>query len=767
MSNSVFLPADASPITTVRSFGHIPTRSHEATSSAKKPAAITTTALAQPTRADPFPRPLTDSALLGRNRSQAAEDRGAVHLSKAANTLRLHPTQSGSNDLDHITGDCQNSCLISSQPRVENLGTVSDTTPRCISQDVTILDSPESFPPSLSSLSLSLERTRPLPLTASIRTSSTGSQSTSSATAYAISHSLDHGGSSGPLDAYKGAASTVNQSAWPTLYQGSKSQGALEHTRMSGAWDREGEHNPNARKSGELSSDVRREAFSEEKRNRSSSRTGTGRVEKRIEATLAKAEPGSSARSRKSSHILGLFKENTASQESRKSQDRARPSPGPVEDDAVAGRTGPDVENAKLKGSDAYMAPAVVRERDPEKGFIDPSVVESKDNLESYDNLARVSSIQHARRKSSTSSSTSRIPTNVSKETQVSGSVRVASPKTMQEDKNTLDVPYSDIPQRLLEEIRNHHNLAAPFHDKFKLPYKATSADPARIETASSQCRSAQLQDNSDDRKGEGSSPEKPAEPEEEDDEESDKEQISSALYYPHQAPSPNALEDVSIDDNGRFNDPQYVGEPNDSNPRLPESHEGETASENVDIALQSRNKSRYLHGDLQKARVPPTEATATTAVESGASSESEYESLDEGARSTAGEYSSLTDEAETTPTATPVANRYPKSRLPRVRRPSTAPLGAVELKPYNHQVGGHTTVFRFSKRAVCKQLSNRENEFYEVVECEHPELLKFLPRYDTPPLSCFLPRQSLEAENQPSSTYPYVTIQPSLWSFC
>ncbi|KAL8739807.1 MAG: hypothetical protein Q9184_008561, partial [Pyrenodesmia sp. 2 TL-2023] len=45
----------------------------------------------------------------------------------------------------------------------------------------------------------------------------------------------------------------------------------------------------------------------EDKRNRSSSRSG--RMEKRIEATLAKAEPGSTARSRKSSHLLGLFKE--------------------------------------------------------------------------------------------------------------------------------------------------------------------------------------------------------------------------------------------------------------------------------------------------------------------------------------------------------------------------------------------------------------------------------------------------------------------------
>ncbi|WYZ37112.1 hypothetical protein EsH8_II_000618 [Colletotrichum jinshuiense] len=57
-------------------------------------------------------------------------------------------------------------------------------------------------------------------------------------------------------------------------------------------------------------------------------------------------------------------------------------------------------------------------------------------------------------------------------------------------------------------------------------------------------------------------------------------------------------------------------------------------------------------------------------------------------------------------------------------------PLEAIELIPYKHQVGGHTTLWRFSKRAVCKQLNNRENEFYENVEQDHPDLLSFLPRY-------------------------------------
>lgn len=54
----------------------------------------------------------------------------------------------------------------------------------------------------------------------------------------------------------------------------------------------------------------------------------------------------------------------------------------------------------------------------------------------------------------------------------------------------------------------------------------------------------------------------------------------------------------------------------------------------------------------------------------------------------------------------------------------------AVELRPFKNKVGGHTAIFSFSKKAVCKALVNRENQWYETVELCHPELLKFMPRY-------------------------------------
>lgn len=72
-------------------------------------------------------------------------------------------------------------------------------------------------------------------------------------------------------------------------------------------------------------------------------------------------------------------------------------------------------------------------------------------------------------------------------------------------------------------------------------------------------------------------------------------------------------------------------------------------------------------------------------------------------------------------------------------------PLEAIELIPYKHQVGGHTTLWRFSRRAVCKQLNNRENEFYETIELYHRDLLPFLPRY-------VLPSQTLGSRTRCSS---------------
>ncbi|RIB08669.1 hypothetical protein C2G38_2110589 [Gigaspora rosea] len=54
----------------------------------------------------------------------------------------------------------------------------------------------------------------------------------------------------------------------------------------------------------------------------------------------------------------------------------------------------------------------------------------------------------------------------------------------------------------------------------------------------------------------------------------------------------------------------------------------------------------------------------------------------------------------------------------------------SVQLKPFDNQVGGHSSFFRFSKKAVCKPSVPREYYFYELIETFHPELLPFIPQY-------------------------------------
>lgn len=56
--------------------------------------------------------------------------------------------------------------------------------------------------------------------------------------------------------------------------------------------------------------------------------------------------------------------------------------------------------------------------------------------------------------------------------------------------------------------------------------------------------------------------------------------------------------------------------------------------------------------------------------------------------------------------------------------------LPHIPLQPFRNQVGGHSAIYKFTKRAVCKPLVSRENLFYESVEREAPPLLDFIPRY-------------------------------------
>lgn len=412
------------------------------------------------------------------------------------------------------------------------------------------------------------------------------------------------------------------------------------------------------------------------KRNRSSSRSG--RVEKRIEATLAKAEPSSTARSRKSSHLLGLFKDN-AVQEARKATE----------------------EKASLLVQDS-----TAKEGSTKNGLHEVATdrLAQQDRSPRRESQSSATQADRQHRELQPRSSLAEEEEHGEKESAEHSSLYQAHDPTKQ------------MPLDLLSEIRKH-KLALPGRSGSD-PHSTQLSleDRGLIEQESRPGARLKHQQAEPSVEGEG-------------DEDSDKEEISSALYYPHEAPSPDGFEDFK--DVG-VTSAQEPAQNKHRLPHKPESAAGDddkTPLEEVDIALQSQNKQRYLHGDLPKSLLHED----LLAHESGVSSasESDYESLDESARLTSGDEGDVTADSETTPKASPGArpsilrSKYRKG-LPR----SAAPFGAVELKPYTHQVGGHSTVYKFSKRAVCKPLSNRENEFYEVIEYQHPELLKFLPRY-------------------------------------
>lgn len=470
--------------------------------------------------------------------------------------------------------------------------------------------------------------------------------------------------------------------------------------------------------------EARPEALSEKKR-RSSSHHSSGRVDRQIEATMNDAEPSSNARSRKASHVLGLFRENKSPQDGHMGSRKIRSMSSEVMDDGSAQRA---IKPDHPTRSDNYAYAAKHDEAsgaEARKSHSAPLYASGHGEASSPENVRVLESDQQPP-----------IPVLASvtnSETSNGWSTRQNGPDAHSngaiEEREDVSATTAEIPANLLEEIRDYHNLAPPFHDKFRTTQTRSNGLPTgntEVEQPAEPGKELTCHQKSDQQDKSSASPT-------DDDEESDKEHISSALYYPHQIPSPEALQDVSIDDARKAR----VAE--DLEPQLPEPAitTADIAEEplcEVDITLQSHNKSKYLHGDLQKARSSSgAGADYSQFIEGGTSStsESEYESNEEHIHPSVHEDSSFTDDPDATPRASPTTRKsFLQSRFRKSHRKPKAPIGAVELKPYNHQVGGHSRVFRFSKRAVCKELSNRENVFYEAVEHQHPELLKFLPRY-------------------------------------
>lgn len=212
---------------------------------------------------------------------------------------------------------------------------------------------------------------------------------------------------------------------------------------------------------------------------------------------------------------------------------------------------------------------------------------------------------------------------------------------------------------------------------------------------------------------------------------EEEEEHISAAIYYPHCGPSVEEIEEFDSQDKVITNVDtvdavETVSSLTDLN-RAADEVTDDDRSEHIDISLHSLKEKAVFHGSYHPGREEEDDSSTLTprmppaaiddAVDARPLSTSESESE-------ISEDNSQNEEAASTPTQA--------SQLQSRRRSTTAskPKAAVVLEPYRHQVGGHSTLYRLTHRAVCKQLNNRENEFYERVEQCHPDMLKFMPRY-------------------------------------
>lgn len=390
---------------------------------------------------------------------------------------------------------------------------------------------------------------------------------------------------------------------------------------------------------------------------------GRTHMDKSIEATVKKPETGANVRSRKASHMMGIFdSKDQAKRTIQRSQD--------------ADQTRAD----GLAPNDHSESPA-------------PQGVSWSSETDYF-----------SKRPSLTKS--------VNKPTD---DIDQPSPSTTTfwRDEPVLspeeETPRAPLPQDLLQEIRDGRPQA--FRNKASTPGVPT------VERAS--------QD-----------PEASVVVTEHHDEE--EEHISAAVYYPHEGLSADEIEDLE----------HHVDIVSEQRPRTKSDSlhpsTAETArspreevvvelhEEHIDISVESNNEKRIFHGtlkptpeeeeaqeeDAQTPRMPA--ADNIPAAPASVVSESDLDSSDE--------FLELSTAEEGT--STPLAKEEPVKKERRRAGTVTKPKTAVTLAPYKHQVGGHSTIFRFSRRAVCKQLNNQENEFYERVEQSHPDMLKFMPRY-------------------------------------
>lgn len=426
------------------------------------------------------------------------------------------------------------------------------------------------------------------------------------------------------------------------------------------------------------SGDSMRAALRGPRTERSVSR-GRAHVDKSIEATVKNPETGGTARSRKASHMMGIFDPRTGSQS---------PMPTLVEPNIQIGASRETSKSSSRPTSPVKQEPVSAwSTRRTSREFGDISIPMLRDTS---------------------------LPASLRDSQAVSPLKPDHDPYFRQQDL----IQKADVPSKLLDEVKGVEK-STPRDSQ--LPVKVL--EPERTDDQSSVASSDYQQA-------------RPREDEEE--------HISAAVYYPHPGPSPEEIE--------RFTSPGETS-PDLPSQRRPPIHVAERilssenkaldklrGAEHIDISVVSKNEKKIFHGnyrpldeisaDRQTPAFSPLDEAPSSAVLT--TSESEAESGDEAGQQ------SLAEDISTTPTQLSTLSRRPTE----VHVPNTR--AKVVLEPYKHQVGGHSTIFRFSRRAVCKQLNNRENEFYERIEQRHPDMLKFLPRYVLRSCDCFAFRRQI-----------------------
>ena len=456
---------------------------------------------------------------------------------------------------------------------------------------------------------------------------------------------------------------------------------------------------------------------------RSTSR-GRSHIEKSIEATLANVEPGKNVRSRKASHVMGIFRENVAPGDDQKPvfvRQKSGLEPKEATDHTNELATKHSSPTAALPTDDYFTKSVSTPLLDD---LAPPKSTPSASSPDAYQ--PSTADIQGLARSGAGS------PTLAKGSDPASPLKPIHDPYFRKHDElksaKSFQPPF---PASLLQEIREHHNI---------LPLRAQSTDvtsdfvkPSRPDDQDHSINRRQIRAEGVEKREDG------------------EEHMYKMVYFPHPGPTEEEI--------AKFKSPGDESpeiEPLEGPAQLlcdsrRESHESaqpidSTPAEHIDIAVHSKHGKSVFHGDYYP--VDEDEEKRTTAQQTSSlidqlpaaalnGSESEAESADEAG------YLSQTDDGQLTPTA----SRKESSHVSGKDKPKLeGPKGAVVLQPYNHQVGGHSQIYALTKRAIMKQLNNRENEFYEIIEIHHPDMLKFLPRsvFSTPPFLLYLEKLPL-----------------------